>query len=467
MTGVPWASLVERRVTRWAASGLGPGWVVAVSGGSDSVGLVRLLHEIAPRAGLSLSVAHLDHGARGEASRADAAFVEDLAKSLGLPFDPGHWTSSRPGHFESDARRARYAWLAEVALARGAVAVAVGHTRDDQAETVLHRVLRGTGVRGLAGIPARRPLVEGLTLVRPLLTVSRREIRDHLSGLGQPYRDDATNSDTSRTRARLRHDLLPKLAAEYNPKVADALVRLARLASASDRANRKRILELEQVATRPGAGPDEVSFSRDALLTVPAFLRAEVIRLAWRRTGWPEAGMSALRWRRLARLVRLTRSGRFDIGGGVEAHTGFPGPGLFTLRRSSAPVNCPDSLPLEIPGSALWPDGRVVLTLDPDAPRDETIDLDRVSPPLLVRAPLPGDRFNPLGLGDREQPLNDFFRGRRVTRDHRARTPLVCDLSGILWVVGHRIAHRVRLTDSTTRRAGLRWDGSGVRADQE
>src|SRR5206468_2896460 len=171
--------------------------------------------------------AHLAPGRRGEGGRADAAFVEALAGSLGLPFDLGRWEPTRPAHFEADARRARYQWLAGVASARGAGVVAVGHTRDDQAETVLFRVLRGTGVRGLAGIPARRALGAGLTPARPLLDVAHEEIIAYLAELGQPFRHDATNSDLSRTRARLRHDLLPKLAADYNPAVASALARLA------------------------------------------------------------------------------------------------------------------------------------------------------------------------------------------------------------------------------------------------
>ena len=146
-----WLEPVRRRVRRWCARGAGTAWVVAVSGGSDSVGLLRVLHALAPELGLTLSVAHLDHGARGEASRADAAFVEDLAGSLGLPFDLGRWQPTRAGHFEADARRARYDWLLATARARGATAVAVGHTLDDQAETILHRIVRGTGLRGLVG----------------------------------------------------------------------------------------------------------------------------------------------------------------------------------------------------------------------------------------------------------------------------------------------------------------------------
>ena len=171
---------------------------------------------------------HLDHGVRGEASRADAAFVAELAAMLGLPFDQGQWRPSRSGHFESEALRARYDWLTQIARARNAAVVAVGHTRDDQAETILHRIVRGTGPRGLAGIPSRRVLATDprIMLVRPLLICHRQGIREYLAGLGQPCREDESNADLTRTRARIRHDLLPRLAAEYNPRLADALVRL-------------------------------------------------------------------------------------------------------------------------------------------------------------------------------------------------------------------------------------------------
>ena len=244
----PWIDRVERRVARWCKHGLGKAWVLAVSGGGDSVGLLRVLHELSGPLGLRLSVGHLDHGVRGDEARADAAFVAALAGSLGLPFVLGTWRPTRSGHFEADARRARYQWLTEVARVHGASVIAVGHTSDDQAETILHRIIRGTGLRGLAGIPSRRVLSSSprLTLVRPLLGVSRHEVRAYLEALRQPFRDDASNADLSRTRARIRHDLLPKLAAEYNPGVSLALARLGSLAASFDRALEADLRELEK-----------------------------------------------------------------------------------------------------------------------------------------------------------------------------------------------------------------------------
>lgn len=459
VTDPPWLARVERRVRRWLSRGLGPAWLVAVSGGSDSVGLLRALHGMDPRLGLVLSVAHLDHGVRGEAGRADAVFVAELAQELGLPFDLGQWSPVRPGHFEGDARRARLAFLHSAARAGGAAAVALGHTRDDQAETVLHRVVRGTGPRGLAGIPWRRSLGDGVVLARPLLDVSRQELRTFLADLGQPFRDDATNADTTHTRARIRHELLPRLEADFNPRVADALARLARLAGASYRVQRLRAGQLVRAATLTRTD-DTVVFDREQLLAAPAVVRAEAIRLAWRRLGWAEGGMNAARWRRLVRLATGDRSGAIDVGAGVVARV--EGPRLTLQYRggvSSQPgPAAPAEVPLTIPGAAFWPGGQVVLVVDPQEPCDEKIDLSRLSPPLCLRAPRPGDRFDPLGMGGRMQILNDFFRGRRIPPDARARTPLLCDASGIVWVVGHRIADRVGLTESTVRTAGLRWE---------
>jgi tRNA(Ile)-lysidine synthase len=463
-----WLEQVRRRVKRWCAAGAGNTWVVAVSGGSDSVGLLRALHRLAPELGLALSVAHLDHGVRGEAARADAAFVETLASSLGLPLDLGLWQPARTGHFEADARRARYEWLTQIALARGAAVVAVGHTLDDQAETILHRIVRGTGLRGLAGMPRRRWLQDDppVALVRPLLSVSRREIRNVLAALGQTYREDASNADLARTRARIRHDLLPKLITEYNPRAAEALVRLGALAAASEQDREHRLVELERLATQH-ADPARVVLDRQALVRVPRFLVAEVLRRVWRRAGWPEAGMSARRWRRLAASSRCPKIKSLDIGTGVTVTSDST---TLVLARSPAALSSPsgrgiagDPILLEAPGSVAipWAEGRIDAYIDPDEQTtcDETIDLHQLVFPLVVRAPVPGDRFEPLGMGGKCMPLNDFFRGRHAPRGQRSRTPLVCDQHGIVWVVGHRIADRVKVAEHTRRTLGLRWKG--------
>ncbi len=426
--------------------------VVAVSGGGDSVGLLRVLDEVKSEFALQLTVAHLDHGTRGEEGRGDARFVGELAGALGLPFDLGHWRAGRSGHFEADARRARYDWLAGVAKERGCSHVAVGQTLDDQAETILHRVVRGTGLRGLAGMPARRELAPGVMLVRPLLGVTRREVREYLAGIGQGFREDSTNLDTSRTRARIRLELLPSLAEGYNPNVAEALVGLARIASEASR-TLERIASGRLSRLALESEPDSIALDRLALAKLGRLGRIEVLRLAWRRAGWPEGAMDARRWRRLADLSWS----RLSAGAGVEVEATAD---RLTLRRSP---EIPDQtqrepVALPVPGWAAWGDGRIGTTLDPDEARDESVDLDTLKLPLTIRQAEPGDRFDPLGLGGRSQPLNDFFRGRRVALTDRRSVPIVRDQGGIVWVVGHRIADRVRLTDATRRPLGLRFE---------
>ena len=237
---------------------------------------------------------------------------------LSWPTWPARWacrsTSASGGpavspHFESDARRARYDWLLDIARARHASTVVVGHTRDDQAETILHRIIRGTGPKGLAGIPWTRRLASepAITLVRPLLSVSRDEIREYLAALGQPFREDHSNTDLNRTRARIRHDLLPKIVSEYNPQAALALVRLGSLAASFQLAIEADVRKLARssVITR---GTEAVVLKHPYLSSIPSFLRAEVLRRIWKSVGWPEARMSARRWRRLAALGEKRRS---------------------------------------------------------------------------------------------------------------------------------------------------------------
>ena len=447
-----WFDRLEAAMKPWSG---GAGVVVAVSGGGDSVGLLRGL--VALGGDLRLSVACLDHGTRDGVSTQDAAFVAELAAELGLPFDLGQWRSVRSGHFEADARRARYAWLLDVATRRGAGAVAVGHTADDQVETVLHRIVRGTGLGGLSGMASRRPLGPGVTLIRPILKATRGEIRTYLAGIGQDWREDAGNLDLTRTRARIRHDLLPRLVEDYNPNVAEALIRLARLASeASKGADRRALRRLDRVAL--SSDRSHIQFDRNGLRPIDLAGRTEVIRIAWRRAGWPEGGMTLARWRRLGALAGLDSSSRVEVGAGVEA---VATPDRWMLRRRpgrSVEVATGEPRALEVPGSLPWGDGQVVASVDDSTPMDERVDRDRIDGPLIVRSARPGDRFEPLGLDGRSQPLNDFFRGRKIPRADRPTVPIVLDAVGIIWVAGHRIGHRVRRTEATVRTLGLRWD---------
>ena len=288
--------------------------LLGVSGGADSVALLRASVAAAERGGPRPIVAHFDHALR-DGSAADAAWVERLAAELGVDC---HLGRAEPGELRSEesSRHRRYAFLTQTAGACEAASIAVAHTADDQTETVLFHLLRGTGLRGLRGIPPRRRLANGITLLRPLLETSRAAVEGYLTALGQPYLTDPTNAQATYTRNRLRHRLLPQLRAEFNPQVDAALRRLAQQA-----AETSRLLSRQAGRLLPDclieATPTHLRFARDPLRGLPAVLRREVLSLAWRQADWPRQRMTARHWRRLSRLS--VRGGRLTLPGGIDA----------------------------------------------------------------------------------------------------------------------------------------------------
>lgn len=288
--------------------------LAAVSGGADSVALLRAMAAMRPAAPGRLLVAHFDHRLRGAAADADAAFVGRLACDLGLPYevgsaDPARVSAALRGGIgiEESARNARYEFLKAAAGRYGARYVATAHTADDQAETVLHRIVRGTGLSGLSGMRRARPLMHGVSLIRPLLGVRHAELLDYLRRLGQPFCDDATNQDLGFTRNRLRHELLPRLAAEYNPQVIDALLRLARLAGEAHEVIANVVDELLPGCVRNET--DRIVVDCGLLADQPRYVVRELLVAAWRRRQWPEQAMGFAQWEELAELVQATVCG--------------------------------------------------------------------------------------------------------------------------------------------------------------
>jgi tRNA(Ile)-lysidine synthase len=305
------------------------GMVVAVSGGADSLALLRALDAARdPRAPLPLVLAHLNHQLRGRESDADEEFVAELHTQLSAAgrtnlflchtrLDVATRARAEGVNLEALARRERYRWLAEVARSWGIRWIATGHTANDQAETVLHRLLRGTGLRGLRGIAPRRELEPGLALVRPLLQATRADIVAFLHELGQPYREDTTNSDLSYTRNRIRHELLPYLAERYNPAVVSVLAHLAEQADDVYRTEESAALALLAEAEMHRAGRMLI-FDRRCLLTAPRHRVREMFRQVWTREDWPLGGMDHAAWERLAGVV-FDGSPAVDLPGDIRA----------------------------------------------------------------------------------------------------------------------------------------------------
>jgi tRNA(Ile)-lysidine synthase len=313
--------------------------VVAISGGPDSVALLRALLVFREEGVVGpLVVAHLNHQMRGVESDADEAFVKQLCAGglqwRGTRIDVPEEARRRGTGLEETARTVRYEWLASVAAEVGAAWVATGHTADDQAETVLHRLLRGAGLRGLSGIPLRRPLTAGVELVRPLLSVRRGEVLCYLQSLGQDWREDRSNADLRHTRNRLRHELLPLLAEQYNPGIVPLLCRLAEQADEVCRAAEEEAAGLVQAAELPRAGTLLI-LEAACLEQAPRRLVREALRLLWRREDWPLGGMGFADWDRAA-AAALGEAAAVDLPGGIH------------VRRSGRVVQLgPRSLSLE------------------------------------------------------------------------------------------------------------------------
>jgi tRNA(Ile)-lysidine synthase len=303
--------------------------VVAVSGGPDSVALLLALTGArAHPTGKGLTVAHLNHQLRGDESDADEQFVGQFVEKLesrGLTdirfqsarVDVAAAAKRTRKNLESTARHLRYAWLVGVCRQVGASIMATGHTADDQAETVFHRLIRGAGFKGLSGIAAQRTLSQGIDVVRPLLSVTRSEILAYLASQNQESRADSSNADLRYMRNRIRHELLPLLRASYNPAIAKALCNLARVAREHELELAGRARQLLVDAELPRAG-DRVVLQKEALRSVPRSLVKAALRCLWAREGWARGAMTTSAWQRLA-AVACGDLSAVDLPAGIRA----------------------------------------------------------------------------------------------------------------------------------------------------
>ena len=295
--------------------------LVGVSGGADSVALLRGLHLLAPTAQLDLHAAHLNHGLRPGMADEDAEWTRALCHRLGIPItveraDVAARARDERWNIEEAARIVRYEFFERTARAVGSKLVAVAHTADDRVETMLHHLLRGTGLAGLRGMKSVRPLTEGIALVRPLLGVRRPAIESWLAEIGQDYRTDATNADQSRTRSRIRHTLLPSVEQEFGPQVRQTLLQFAAQADELQTAlegQAERLLAL----CLADESSEICRLDCRVLGDQPRHLVREVFVSVWRRKNWPRQRMSFDDWDRLYGLVQ--EGGKISLAGKIEA----------------------------------------------------------------------------------------------------------------------------------------------------
>ncbi len=302
---------------RWLDSGV----LVAFSGGADSTALVAALAALAePQARRTdraastdatrgpIVAAHFNHRLRGAESDADARHCVETSQQLGVPCvvgdgDAATLAGEQGDGLEAAARDERYRFLETTAARLGLRYIATAHTLDDQAETVLQRLLRGTGPAGLAGIPRVRSAADGtIGLVRPLLGFRRREVLEYVDSCGLPYRTDASNADVRFTRNRIRHDLLPQLVRDYNPQLVESL---GRLATQADELREIIAGLVAPLVARAVVREDATSCELDcgALREIPRHLVREVLIAVWRRRAWPEQAMGYDEWDAMATMT--------------------------------------------------------------------------------------------------------------------------------------------------------------------
>ncbi|MBI4161571.1 MAG: tRNA lysidine(34) synthetase TilS [Acidobacteria bacterium] len=441
-----------RTLNRYAMVHPGERVVVAVSGGPDSSALLHLFLENRDRLRIKLSVAHLNHGLRGAESDADAAFVRALARRHRLPLHSARLAPGRlagRGSVEARGREERLRFFRTVLRRAGADRVAVGHQENDQAETFLLRLVRGSGRTGLGGI---HPVWEGY-LIRPLIEIPRTAILEYLRSRGIPFRDDASNRDRRFLRNRIREDLIPALAA-LNPGIVRILARTADRLREEDRVLESLIGPAARAAAAPNGMPTGI------LGALPAGIRPRAVLAALAARAGGRRGLTGRHVDAVLDLIGAGAGKRIALPGGLEARRVHDRVRIVAAEppRSARPFHRLLQVPGDctLPGGTgrircrILPPGRAGRDLGAGGPGRAFLDADRVRFPLVVRNRRPGDRFRPLGAPGRRK-IQDFFVDRKIPAEQRGDWPLVTSGGEIVWVVGCRIDDRYRLRPSTRR----------------
>ncbi|MCK4402520.1 MAG: tRNA lysidine(34) synthetase TilS [Dehalococcoidia bacterium] len=477
--------------------------VVGVSGGADSVCLLCVLARWQSKLDIKLHVAHLNHQLRGVESETDAKYVANLAERLDIPITVGKrdvaaYKAERNCSMEEAARELRYDFLAKVADDIGANRVAIGHTRDDQVETILMHILRGTGTSGLRGLEPCSPIPYGkgmslraqrsnLLVIRPLLNITREGTLNYCQERQIEPRIDSSNLSLSFFRNRLRLELLPLLR-EYNPSVDQALLRLAEIAGSDISYLEQQAFQLwDEVARQE---EDAIYLDKGKIVALPIALQRQLLRLAIARLAGDTRDIEANHIEAIRSLLSkpvgkrtslphgLVCWNRYDevviaVSQSLEGNESTRDLGLSTSRLFCPFPALQGEFPLKVPGETVLPGWRVIASISSVIPRQSPehsesrspfviaseakqphrsfvaeFDLHLAGTELFVRQRQPGDGFQPLGM-DRPKKLQHFMVDAKIPLLWREHIPIVCSPQQIIWVVGWRIDDRVKVTEAT------------------
>jgi len=438
--------------------------IVAVSGGADSVCLLYILNSLKKDLSIDLHIAHLNHQLRGTESRADALYVSRLAKKLNIPAtiesaDVNSYCLQRKISTEEASRELRYEFFGRVISAQDAECVAVAHTRDDNVETILLHLLRGTGIAGLRGLQPHTVLRAGnerqaINVIRPLLELSRDDTEKYCSSLKLRPRVDASNNSISFTRNRIRHELIPLLTT-YNTRVKDALLRLSSIA-------RDEIDYLEEQTSLiwvdiADESDNSLLLNVSKLKMFPGVLQRQVLRQAIKHICGDIKDIEAEHIEDAVKFLKKPAGKMLTLPHGVRIHKAYNR--LIINRSENAPNPFPSlkkEYALKIPGINRLP-GWVIKTRISDKPPRildkgfmASFDLDKTGTDLSVRACKKGDSFQPLGMKF-SKSITRFMADARIPRQWRKSIPLVCMNDRVIWVAGWRIDESVKITPCTKK----------------
>jgi tRNA(Ile)-lysidine synthase len=428
--------------------------VIAVSGGADSVCLLDVLNRLVPELGLRLIVAHYDHGLRKADDERETRFVKELARRINLLCEVGRASglSKEFGSLEERAREFRYRFLEEIREKHGAQKIALGHTLDDQAETVIMRFLRGSGSTGLSGIPPTRD--QGI--IRPLIDIRRKEVEEYLMSRGLTWQMDSSNQDTGYLRNRIRLELLPELI-QYQPQLVEQLGDLAKTLREENRF--LDALAREWFETHfNDLGDGSISIPRVETLRIDPAIRGRVIRRAIERVA---GGLRRIERRHVEAIEELARGERPQ--GEINLPKGL------TVKRSYDRLVCgfmsqeeKAHFTLEIPSEGTYgiKEAGIRITIkqkNPNSlirldgsPLTVFLDAGKVKFPLTLRSILPGDRFVPLGMQGHRK-IKDFLIDLKIPSEERPGIPLLLSGDTIAWVCGYRMDDRFKLEEGTEK----------------
>lgn len=417
--------------------------IAAVSGGSDSMALLEILNDLRDTIPFELSVAHFEHGIRPEAVL-ERELVERRAESLGLPVMIGsanvpYEARKRRMGIEETGRILRYDFLERCALSWKACAVALGHTKDDQVETILHNLLRGSGLRGLCGMPERRGL-----FIRPLLGCSRAELREFLRKRGVRWATDSSNIDISFTRNRIRRVLIPLLRKRFNPAIEDSLIRLASNLAESRDALEKSIKKILPEITED----EEVRLPLEKIRKLNDFELYLLIDLTLRERFYVTSDIEKKHYDSIKLLARKESSGKLrHLPHGIDATVEHGALSFHRRIRRKTPM----AEIISGPGRHILPDWRLEVSVEPvESPTPELRATERKAVffglkfPIRVRQRKPGDRIVPFGMKGSKK-LSDLMIDKKIPRSRRDLIPVFEDALGPFWVPGVVTHERTRV----------------------